>query len=79
MLDYDSFSFTLNSKLWLHGQAQSQIDELYAMSEEQIRQKKEELAKVVNYINWREGTNVLEGIVDAMLHRRKGNHIVHTY
>jgi len=79
VVDYDSFSINLNPKRWLNGEAQDQIDELYAMTEDEIFEKRENLAKYVNYINWREGSNVVEGIVDAMMHRRQGTQVVHTF
>jgi len=76
IIDYKSFSVHFNAKQWLEGGAQGQIDFLYNMSDEKIKKLRENMAKYVEYINWREGTSVIEGIVDEMLHRRTGKRVV---
>jgi len=72
LIPYDQFSYRLDLDNWQNGKAQSEIDKIWEITTEEVKQKRDLMANYIKYINWRYDDAVFEAIVDNMVHRQHG-------
>ena len=73
IIPYESFSIRLNGTKYLNGQHQQEIDKLLNFTAEEIDVKRNEMARYVQYIDWRHGNSTLEAILHGMENMSKNN------
>lgn len=77
VIPYGQFSFSADIHMWYNKENESYpqevIDSLYAVSEDEIYEKRHKMAEYLKYIDWRHGEYVLEAIVNEILLKRRGD------
>ena len=67
IIPYDSFSIHLDNDKYLSGEHQQEVDKLWNITEGEIDSRRNEMAKHIRYVDWRNGNSTFEAILRGMM------------